>query len=463
MIHPARIQPLNRKQASGGRYILYWMQQSQRARWNHALEYAIDQANQRALPVLVCFSIVDDYPGASARHYRFMVEGLVQTSRDLRDRNIRMVLLHGPPTQKVIEAARNATLVVTDRGYTRPGRKWKTQVARMLDCPLIQVESDVVVPVQTASDKEEYSAFTLRKKIHSRIPEFLHSVSQIKVKKSSLSLDIGVPWLSGSVDAIIGRLDIDQSVPPVPDLVGGADQAERLLRRFIRKRLERYDQDRNDPTLDATSGLSPYLHFGQISPLRIAIAVSRATGPGADAFLEELIVRRELAANFALFNARYDSIRCLPDWATKTLNKHVRDRRDYAYTRRKLESARTHDAYWNAAQTEMVVTGRMHGYMRMYWGKKILEWSRTPVQAYRTATYLNDRYQVDGRDPNGHAGVAWCFGKHDRPWGERPIFGTVRYMSANGLKRKFDADAYSKGVQALARRSAYGPISGPQE
>ncbi len=206
--------------------------------------------------------------------------------------------------------------------------------------------------------------------------------------------------------------------------------------------MDRYEELKNDPTKECVSNMSPFLHFGQISPLHIALRVSETDSPGKDAYLEELIVRRELSVNFVFYNKNYDAFEGLPEWAKKTLKEHEKDPREYVYTLEELENAETHDPYWNAAQREMTLRGKMHGYMRMYWGKKIIEWSRTPENAFKTAVYLNNKYELDGRGPNGFTGVAWCFGKHDRPWKERPIFGKIRYMNANGLKRKFDADGY---------------------
>jgi deoxyribodipyrimidine photo-lyase len=199
--------------------------------------------------------------------------------------------------------------------------------------------------------------------------------------------------------------------------------------------------------MEFTSGLSPYLHFGQISPLFVALEVKKSGKKGKEDFLEELIVRRELAVNFVHYNSAYDSFNCLPQWAKATLHAHLEDKREYAYSLKDLENAKTHDPYWNAAQEEMRISGKMHGYMRMYWGKKILEWTRSPEEAFRRALYLNNKYNIDGRDPNGFAGVAWCFGKHDRPWKERQIFGKVRYMSSHGLERKFEIEKYVRKIE----------------
>ncbi|HEY5997316.1 MAG TPA: hypothetical protein VIU29_09850, partial [Candidatus Deferrimicrobiaceae bacterium] len=324
--------------------------------------------------------------------------------------------------------------------------------ARTLSCPLVQVESNVVVPVETACEKEAYSAATFRPRIHRLLERFLLPVEPVPVAKDSVALALDLPDLPDS-GAVLRRLraQIDASVAPLPAILGGATAALARLDDFAGRKLDRYDGDRNDPTLDGTSGLSPYLHFGQISPLRIALRIKACESPGSAPFLEQLIVRRELAVNFVHYNERYDGYEGLPAWCRSTLGAHANDPREHIYSQSQFEAANTRDPYWNAAQAEMARTGKMHGYMRMYWGKKILEWSASPQEAFRTALYLNDRYSLDGRDPNGFAGVAWCFGKHDRPWGERPVFGLIRCMNAAGLRRKFDADAYVRNV-ALPKR-----------
>ena len=232
---------------------------------------------------------------------------------------------------------------------------------------------------------------------------------------------------------------------------GGSNEAAKLLSNFVKNKLSVYPELKNDPTVDFTSNLSAYLHFGQISPVQIAFDVLAADAPNEakEVYLEELIVRRELAVNYIHFNENYDCFEGLPNWSKLTLNKHKADSREYLYIVEDLERAETHDPYWNAAQNQMRVTGRMHGYMRMYWGKKILEWTKTPQEAFKAALYLNDKYELDGRDPNGFTGVAWCFGKHDRPWKERLVFGTVRFMNENGLRRKFDANKYVENVKRL--------------
>jgi deoxyribodipyrimidine photo-lyase len=317
-----------------------------------------------------------------------------------------------------------------------------------MDCPLIQIESDVMVPVEETSSKEEYAAATLRPKINMKLNHFLVPLKQTDPVVDSLSLEFDSFDIE-DIGETISKLRIDRSVKKVSSFHGGTKEAKRHLQVFLEERLDQFPELRNNPTLDYLSHLGPYLHFGQISPLFIALKALETKSPGTEAFLEELIVRRELSMNFVFYNEKYDSFDALPEWTKKTLRAHKKDKRQYTYTLEELESAKTHDPYWNAAQKEMVIKGKMHGYMRMYWGKKIIEWTKTPEEAYRIALYLNNKYELDGRDPNGFAGVAWCFGKHDRPWGERPIFGNVRYMNDKGLKRKFDADEYVKMMSQL--------------
>jgi deoxyribodipyrimidine photo-lyase len=266
-------------------------------------------------------------------------------------------------------------------------------------------------------------------------------VEERDVRKRMLPMD----WEQfeiNDIDSAVSSLAIDRTVKSVSTLHGGTSQACEHLAGFVDKKLDKYPELRNDPNALNVSNMSPYLHFGQISPLYIALKIMETGSLARDIYLEELIIRRELSLNFVFYNPDYDSFNGLPLWSRKTLLEYASDHRDYLYSVSELEYAQTHDPYWNAAQREMILTGKMHGYMRMYWGKKILEWSATPEAAFSTALYLNNKYELDGRDPNSFAGVAWCFGKHDRPWGKRPIFGNVRYMSADGLKRKFDADAY---------------------
>jgi deoxyribodipyrimidine photo-lyase len=430
----ARLRILNDKPIDPeGRFVIYWMQQSQRTRFNHALERAIVQANALDLPLLVVFGIMDNYPEANERHYAFMLQGLTEVSRRLGERKIKFIMQRGAPQEVALHYAPRAALLVCDRGYLRHQKLWREEVAARATCRVEQVESDVVVPVEVVSDKAEYAARTIRPKIHRHLRSYLKSLGEQRVRHSSLKLKIQCERIQ------LDDLKIDRGVSAVSRFRGGESSAQKLLNRFVREKIRRYEAERSEPSASATSMLSPYLHFGQISPLQVALSTrSSAT------FLEELIVRRELAMNFVHYTSNYDRYDCLPAWAQRTLKQHRADERAYVYSPDQLERAATHDRWWNAAQTEMLRTGYMHNYMRMYWGKKILEWSKTPEQAYETALRLNNRYFLDGRDPSSYANVAWIFGLHDRPWAERPIFGQIRYMNAAGLERKFDMEAYER-------------------
>ena len=449
MIQKERIQALNAKETKKGRYVLYWMQASQRTEYNHALEYAVLKANELHQPLVVFFGITDHFPQGSQRHYTFMLEGLREVRRSLEKRGIQIVIQHTSPEQGVVQFAKGASFVVVDRGYLKIQRAWREYAAGRMDCPLVQVESDVIVPIEETSPKEEYTAATIRSKIHKKLDHFLCPLKEVDPDMDSLSLDFD-SFDIDDVEEAVSRLHIDRSVKKVSCYRGGAGEAKKHLRLFLRDKLDRFPEMRNDPTVDFLSHMSPYLHFGQISPLSIALTVSQTQGLSKEAYLEELIVRRELSMNFVFYNGQYDSFEgAIPQWAQKTLKAHQKDKRPYLYALEELETGKTHDPYWNAAQKEMVFTGKMHGYMRMYWGKKILEWSKTPDEAFRAALYLNNKYELDGRDPSGFTGVAWCFGKHDRPWKEREIFGNVRYMNEGGLKRKFDADEYVRLMSRL--------------
>ncbi len=447
-IERERIIRLNANKRRKGIFVLYWMQASQRASCNHALEYAIDSANEKSEPLLVFFGIYSKYPAANARHFRFMLEGLAETQRELAERGIRLIVRACSPDEGAIELAKQASLVVTDRAYMRLPRQWRARVASSIDCPLVQVETNVVVPVEEVSHREEYAARTIRPKIGKLLERYMVPLHERIPKRNSMSLDFESLDISNP-DRTIDALGIERNVPPVDIYRGGTSEARERLRHFLTEKLARYPFCRNDPNAGCTSDMSPYLHFGQISPLEVALAVSKIRSPASDEYLEELLVRRELAINYVYYNENYDSFEGLPGWAKKTLRIHSKDTREYIYSDSDFEMARTHDPYWNAAEKEMILTGKMHNYMRMYWGKKILEWSRSPEEAFSLAIRLNDKYELDGRDPNGYAGVAWCFGKHDRPWRERPIFGLVRWMDSSGLKRKFDADLYVYDIEKL--------------
>jgi deoxyribodipyrimidine photo-lyase len=449
-IAQTRIRSINDQGVAAGDYVLYWMQQSQRAEHNPALDVAIREANRLKRPVVVAFGLTGTYPEANLRHYRFMLEGLQDAQTALHRKGIQLVVRPGQPAAVALELGRRAALMVCDVGYTRHQRQWRQAVVAGARCRVLAVEGDLVVPVAVASTKAQYAARTLRPRINKHLEDYLRLTRAVKPRHASLHKKMGGLDLE-NIDPILAGLAVDRTVPPVSQFFkGGCREAKKRLRVFIRDRLGRYDAHGNQPQTDDISHMSPYLHFGQISPVYVALLVRRAHQGRAidrEAYLEQLIVRRELAANFVYYTPRYDSYTCLPEWARKTLADHAGDRRPVIYTRKQLEAARTHDPYWNAAMGEMKHTGFMHNYMRMYWGKKILEWSASPEKAFKTILAINNKYFLDGRDPNSYAGVSWIFGKHDRPWPERPIFGKVRTMTAGGLERKCDIRAYARKVE----------------
>jgi len=447
-----RIKILNKKAIQDGSYLVYWMQSAQRCEYNHALEYAIKQSNKLKQPLVVYFGLTSSFPEANQRHYHFMLEGLKEVRASLEEKGIRFLLEYSDPAEGMIKLAENASLVVVDDGYLRIQRQWRERVASEIEAPLVEVTTNLIVPVEEASRKEEYSAYTIRKKIHQKLGEFMKHLEHNEPKINSLNLELPCGHREVNLDDlqnVINHLNLEKRPGQVKFSHGGLSQAREHLADFITNKLPLYPNLRNDPSQDYLSGLSPYLHFGQISPLEIALRVQESKSIGQEEFLEQLIVRRELSFNFVYYNPFYDQYRVLPEWSRKTLAEHRRDKREYLYSQQELEEARTHDPYWNAAQEEMVLTGKMHGYMRMYWGKKILEWSADPEKAYRRALCLNNKYEIDGRDPNAYAGIAWCFGKHDRAWPERKVFGKVRYMNSQGLKRKFNVEAYIQKVRKL--------------
>jgi len=449
-IQEERVQNLNEEEVRDGDYVLYWMQSSQRAEQNHALEYAVQRANDLGQRLLVVFGLTSDYPEANLRHYTFMLEGLKDAQEALKKRGIKMVVRRGSPDEVTIEAGKDASIIVTDRGYMRSQKRWRERVAERVGCRMIQVESDVVVPVQLASGRQEHAARTLRPRIGEYLEEFLVELGTTKPEKQSLGMTAGGLDLS-DIQEVLDGMDLDRSVGALSHLYrGGTSEAKKIFRRFVKGSLGDYVEHRNQPQTDDVSHMSKYLHFGHISPIWLALQVRKASTKedNIESFVEELVVRRELSMNFVFYNPDYDSYSNLPDWAKKTLQEHRNDEREYTYTRKQLENAETHDEYWNAAMREMVHTGYMHNYMRVYWGKKILEWSNTPEYAYRTTLYLNNKYFLDGRDSNSFANVAWVFGQHDRGWTEREVFGKVRYMSAGGLERKTKPDQYVEKVES---------------
>jgi len=421
------------------------MRRAQRALDNPALNAAIAAANALGQPVVVFFGLLARHPMANLRHYTFMLEGLAETARKLAHRQCGFAMRICAGASSGDEFARfcaevKPSLMVCDEDPARRDSTWKRETLLYPSAPLWSVDADVIVP-SILIEKEQFAARTIRPRIHKRLAQFLrppgNPLARLRwtrnIKSTALSPEL------------IGRLHLDRSVSS-SIFRGGTDQALSVLRRFVRERLSDYASDRNRPELDGTSRLSPYLHFGQIGPHTVALAIRDAAAAmrDRDVFLEELIVRRELAVNFVRYNPRFKTLASVEPWASRTIGEHARDARSPLYNEKQLESAETDDALWNAAQRQMVESGWMHGYMRMYWAKKILEWSPSAAEAYDTCVRLNDRYELDGRDPNGYAGIAWAVGgKHDRAWGpERPVFGKIRYMSFASTSRKFDSRAY---------------------
>lgn len=432
-----------------GSYVLYWMQHSQRAAFNPALEYALEQANELDLPLLVCFGLTS-FPDANARHYDFMLRGLAEVRDRLIARGVGFVIRKAPPHELARRLATDAALVVCDRGYLKIQRTWRAKLAEGLRRRLIQVEGDVLVPVELASAKHEYAARTIRPRIQRVWDDFLDELEPRPVRRRADRLAIAGDVDLDDVGKVVAGLRVDQAVGAVKRFPAGEGAARAQLKAFISGGLSRYAQERGKPEARAASHMSPYLHFGQISPVEIVLAVRRT--PASDnraTYLEELVVRRELAMNHVFYEPGYDSYSAMPDWARRTLAEHAGDPRPHLYTREQFEAAQTHDPYWNAAMREMLATGYMHNHLRMYWGKKILQWSASPDEAFETTLALNNRWFLDGRDANSYTNVGWLFGLHDRPWGPQPVFGTVRSMGANTFK-KFDADAYVRQVAGLA-------------
>jgi Deoxyribodipyrimidine photolyase len=449
-----RVKVINRRQFNkNGKYIIYWMSHSHRAHFNHSLEFAIELSNQSGKPLLVYFPITDKYKHSNARYYKFMLDGILEAKKSLEERGIKFAIEKvNDIKQRIIELSENAYALITDKAYLKYYRKLNKYIADRLDVPVYEIESDVCVPVEIASDKQEAYAFTFRKKIYSLLDKYIDELKPREPKIKSVSFDFGIEEITfnNSLE-ILNILNIDKSVSLSP-FVGGYSQARKYLEEFIEKKLHGYKEFRSHPELDYQSNLSPYLHFGQISPIEVVLEVLSKYGrndENVDSFFNELIVWRELARNFCYYNPNYNQYEGIPDWAKETLEEHKNDKREYVYTIEELENAKTHDEYWNSAQLELLKTGKMHNYMRMYWCKKLIEWTDDPKKAFDIACYLNDKYELDGRDPNGYAGISWCFGTHDRPWKERKIFGKVRYMSASGLEAKFDIKKYVEKVKNL--------------
>ncbi len=422
--------------------VIYWMDRDQRDEDNWALSYAQKLALEMRMPLCVVFCLEPYFP-PTIRQYDFMLKGLRELEQKLREKNIYFHLPEGLPEDEIPSFIKDidAGILVTDFSPLNFKRAWKQKVADRIAIPFYEVDTHNIVPCWVASAKQEYAAYTFRPKIRRLIPEFLTEMPKLKSHPYRLEMNNKEPdW-----GELTERQKTDRTVSVVNSFRAGMKSAFQMLSVFIGEKLMYYDKSRNDPTINCLSNLSPYLHFGQISPQRVALKVLKcnANEEAKHAFLEELIIRRELSDNFCFYNHDYDNFNGFPEWSKKTLNIHREDHRDYIYSLKEFEKALTHDELWNVAQTEMVKNGKMHGYMRMYWAKKILEWSPTPEQSMEAAIHLNDQYSLDGSDPNGYTGIAWSIGGvHDRAWNERVVFGKIRYMSYRGRKSKFNIKKY---------------------
>ncbi len=431
-----------------GKCIVYWMQRAERALDNPALDTAVAVANALNLPVLVYFSAISNFPNANWRHYAFLNQGLIDIEEDLQQRQIGFIVRRPPKNSlEALLTEVNAAMVIGDENPCREPERWRKVLAGRLRIPFWTVDADVVVP-SALFTKKMYALHIFRPKLNAEVPKFLVPQPNTLPAKP-WKPDTPLEAFPVREDVTEGWKTLDRSVKPVDSFTGGTHAALKRLNDFVNNDLGAYETTRNHPEVDGTSRMSPYLHYGHISPITIALAVDKARAAGKvtqaarDSYISELIGWRELAVNFVKYTENYDSFECAEPWARKTLMEHARDKRNPLYTLEQMERAETYDELWNAAQNQMVKFGWMHNYMRMYWAKKILEWSPDPARAFEICVWLNDRYFLDGRDPNGYAGVAWSIvGKFDRPWFDRPIFGTVRYMSGASTGKKFKSKLY---------------------
>ena len=439
-------QPVRR----AGGYVLYWCRWNRRVESNHALLHAAGTANRMGLPLVVFERLSCAYPTACDRFHTFVLEGVPEFQAQLRTLGIPYIfqLPRAKTRSDGLRDAvmRDAAIVVTDDCL---------RATPALDVRLEAVDASCIVPM-SAIPQRSYAAYSIRPKIHKLLPQYLTAAPAVEIRHRLKATFAGLHTdvTRENIAALVAECDIDHSVKPTAAFRGGRRAAEARLQRFLDDGLRRYARDRNEPSRHATSDLSPYLHYGHIGALEVALAVrehARRHKLIADEFLEELIVRRELAHNFARYSPRLDSLEVLPDWARQTIEAHRTDARDPVYTRTQFEAGATHDDLWNATQMELRLRGKIHGYYRMYWGKKIIEWSSSAEDALGTMLRLHDRYALDGDDPNTYTNILWCFGLHDRPWPERPIYGTIRSMGRSGMERKTDVSAYIREILNLER------------
>ncbi|CAH0387453.1 unnamed protein product [Bemisia tabaci] len=428
-----------------GKGVIYWTFRDQRIHDNWAFLFAQKLALKNDVPLHFAFCRLPKFLDATLRHFKFIFEGLKETEKECKKLNIQFHFLIGCGKDVLPDFVKKHKLgaVVIDFMPLRGPMAWADELSKSLPdgVPLVQVDAHNIVPVWETSEKLEYAARTIRNKVNGKLPEFLTQYPPVIKHPHSGDLKASpIDWEEAEK-----TLEVDKSVGPVkwakPGYRGGMQQ----LYTFVTKRIKNYGTARNDPNKNALSMLSPWFHFGHISVQRAILEVKKVKGysESVAAFCEEAIVRRELSDNFCFYNKNYDSIKGAYDWAKKTLKDHSGDKRPYLYTKAELEQGHTHDDLWNAAQNTLINDGKIHGFMRMYWAKKILEWTESPEQALQYAIYLNDKYSLDGRDPNGFVGCMWSIcGIHDQGWSERAVFGKIRYMNYEGCKRKFDINGY---------------------
>jgi deoxyribodipyrimidine photo-lyase len=438
-----------------GKCVVYWMQRAQRGVDNHAVNLAVAIANELKLPLVVYFAGIANFPNANLRHYHFLNQGLPDIEVDLAERNISFVMRVAPhESHEKLLADVQAAMVIGDENPMREPEKWRSELAKKIEIPFWTVDTDVIIPSNLIG-KAQYGAYTIRPRLYRLLPEYLvpyeNSKAEVAWKRPH-----GFHADSVHEDMTKGWKDLDRSVGPVEYWQGGTHAAQKRLKLFAGKMLRDYEVMRNKPEADGTSCMSPYLHFGQLGPQTIALAVDRAAKadktlePARESYFNELIAWRELSVNFVKYTPNYDTADCAEEWAKTTIREHAKDERDHLYTLSQLEKAQTYDELWNAGQIQMVRHGWMHNYVRMYWAKKILEWTPDAATAMKYAVYLNDKYFIDGRDPNGYSGIAWAIlGKFDRAWGDRPVFGKRRYMSGASTGRKFDSKRYIQNMNEL--------------
>jgi deoxyribodipyrimidine photo-lyase len=459
-VEPERIRQLNSAPERPDRkYVLYWSGANRRVDANHGLLYAAEIANRHNLPVLFYEGVTFAYPYANDRLHTFILEAVPETAKRLQHLGIGYffyIRKRSSDNENMFQhVSLNAAAVVADDYPTFRPRDLNSQIPQTLDVAYYVVDSSCVVPMSQIPDRQ-YGAYTIRPRIHKLLPKYFHEPDALHVhhrfEGKVPAHHTGVT--PENIPALVAGSEIDHSVQPSLSFRGGRLQAEKLLTYFLEHNLTRYANGRNEPTEHATSHMSPYLHFGQMSSLEIALAVreyAKKHKLSSDEYLEELIVRRELAFNYASHVERPDRVENLPQWCQLNMQKHANDKRDPLYNYKQFEAAETYDELWNATQKEMRLRGKIHGYYRMYWGKKIIEWSRTYQEAVDTMVDIHGKYALDGRDPNTFTNILWCLGLHDRAWPERPVFGKFRYMSLDGMKRKTDTTAYIEEIAALER------------